>query len=502
MANYYVSTARGSDSAGAGSATSPWKTIGKAIGAGGAAAAGDTVYVEPGLYRETIAVGVQGSSGSPIAVIGDGDGAGFAAGGYATPRTGVVEIAAWTDDATPFTTSAVILSANNKSYFTLRGFKFYGGAGSAAYSCFEVYNGSTNWTVEDCIFFGSTGRGFIGRLDTPSAAALSTTFRRCDFVSVANSATFYGLDVRSPLSASEYNLGVLVENCNFFGGAGGIRIVQVGGVGSAWSTGTTIQHCGFWFCYRGVYVASATALTTPLGVYGCTFQYGFSGVVATTAGQIVEDGDAFLSPNPASNVAAGAHSLTTLRPAWNLHDERLYGGLLRPCFEPSASSPLVGAGAYGSPPAVDLWNRGRPEGGGSASASIGPIERHDTGAKDVTHQDSGSPACLALIGPSSQDRPILVNAQATTIRVNVRWDGAHGDAAKPQAILLASPEIGVPAQVVTAASAGGTGSTPNAYETLTFAPITPTAAGVVMLRMISRSASGSGAAYFDTITLS
>ena len=122
--------------------------------------------------------------------------------------------------------------------------------------------------------------------------------------------------------------------------------------------------------------------------------------------------------------------------------------------------------------------------------------------KDVTHQDSGSPACLALIGPSSQDRPILVNAQATTIRVNVRWDGNHGDAARPQAMLLASPEIGVPAQTVTAASTGGTGSTPNAYETLTFAPITPTAAGVVMLRMISRAASGAGAAYFDTITLS
>jgi hypothetical protein len=502
MANYYISTDRGSDSDGSGSATSPWKTIGKAIGAAGAAAAGDTVYVEPGIYRETIAMGVGGSPGSPITVIGDGDGAGFAAGGFATPRTGVVEVAAWTDDASPFTTSAVVLGAVNKSYVAFRGFKLVGGAGSNTYSCLDLSGGSSNWTFEDCIFFGSTGRGFIGRLETPSATALSVTFRRCDFVSVASSATYYGLDVRSPLSASEYGLDVLVENCNFFGGAGGIRFIQIGGSGPAWSTGATIQHCGFWFCYRGIYIASPPSLTMPLGVYGCNFQYGSYGVVATTAGQVVEDGDAFLSPNPVTKVTAGAHSLTTLRPAWNLHDERLYGGLLRPCFEPSASSPLIGAGAYGSPPAVDLWNRGRPEGGGSSSASIGAIERHDTGVKDVTHQDSGSPACLALIGPASQDRPILVNAQETTIRVNVRWDGGHGDDAKPQAMLLASPEIGVPAQVVTAASTGGTGSTPNAYETLTFAPITPTAAGVVMLRMISRSASGAGAAYFDTITLS
>jgi len=60
----------------------------------------------------------------------------------------------------------------------------------------------------------------------------------------------------------------------------------------------------------------------------------------------------------------------------------------------------------------------------------------------------------------------------------------------------------VPGQVVTATTAGGSGSTPNAFETLTFAGFTPTRKGAVMLRLVSRSASGNGAAYFDTITLS
>ena len=120
----------------------------------------------------------------------------------------------------------------------------------------------------------------------------------------------------------------------------------------------------------------------------------------------------------------------------------------------------------------------------------------------MTHQDAGSTACMALVGPSSQERPILVDSQPTTISVKVRWDGNHGDAAKPQAVLIAEPQIGVAGQVATATSTGGTGSTPNAFETLTFAPFTPTGPGVVMLRMVSRAAAGNGAAYFDTITFS
>ena len=64
MANIYVSLDRGSDS-NAGTATSPYLTLNKAVGASGVAAAGDTVYIEPGIYRARLDVGVSGTAGSP-----------------------------------------------------------------------------------------------------------------------------------------------------------------------------------------------------------------------------------------------------------------------------------------------------------------------------------------------------------------------------------------------------------------------------------------------------
>jgi len=504
MANYYVSTTRGSDSAGTGSATSPWKTIGKAIGSSPAitlSGTGDALYIEPGVYRELVALGLSPTAAGPLAIVGDGDGAGFKAGGYSSPVTGVVEIRAWTDAATPMTTGEV-LSANAKSYVAVRNIKMIGGNGSGN-ACFNLTGTFSDWSFEDCIFIGSATRAGTGAINGAAGAALNVSFKRCDFVGVAHSSTYYGVQLRTPLNSTEYNVNVVFQNCNFFGTAGAVQVVQVGGVGTGWSTGIRVQQCGFWFCYRGVHVGSNPTLTTPIGVYGCTFMFIVNGVVVTTPGQVVEDGNAYAcNINLSAGITAGTHSIATACPAFNLHDERLYGGVLRPYLEPSAVSPFLGAGNYGSPPNVDLYNRGRPEGGGSAVASIGSIERHDTGARNTTFADAGSPACLALVGPSSQERPILVNAQATTISVKVRWDGNHGDASKPQVKLLANPEVGVSAQTVTAASTGGTGGSPNGYETLTFAPITPTAAGVVMLRMISRSASGAGAAYFDTITLS
>ncbi|MDG0810431.1 DUF1565 domain-containing protein [Cohnella rhizosphaerae] len=60
---YYVDAASGSDTTGSGSSGSPWKTIGKAASA---AAAGDTVKIRSGTYRETVRPANSGTSGNPV----------------------------------------------------------------------------------------------------------------------------------------------------------------------------------------------------------------------------------------------------------------------------------------------------------------------------------------------------------------------------------------------------------------------------------------------------
>jgi hypothetical protein len=120
-------------------------------------------------------------------------------------------------------------------------------------------------------------------------------------------------------------------------------------------------------------VASNPALTTPLGVYGCTFAYSQNCIVATTSGQVVENGNVFMGCSTAlTSISPGAHSVSTACPAFSLHDERIFGGNPRPWGEPSEVSPIIAAGNYGTPPSVDAWGRDRP-----AKPSSGPLERDE-----------------------------------------------------------------------------------------------------------------------------
>ena len=71
----------------------------------------------------------------------------------------------------------------------------------------------------------------------------------------------------------------------------------------------------------------------------------------------------------------------------------------------------------------------------------------------------------------------------------------HGTANKPQVLLIAEGQIGVAAQTLTMTAAADT------WETLGFAAFTPTAAGVVTIRVVSRSAKPFGSAYFDSVVV-
>jgi hypothetical protein len=123
--------------------------------------------------------------------------------------------------------------------------------------------------------------------------------------------------------------------------------------------------------------------------------------------------------------------------------------------------------------------------------SAGAFEQGDTARAETTVTDSGTGA--RIDGPGSQDLTIPVDATATTVTVRARYDSNHGTGSKPQLQLLAQPEIGVSAATATMTSNADT------WETLTVGPFTPTAAGVVTIRLVSRSATPYGLAYFDTI---
>lgn len=123
----------------------------------------------------------------------------------------------------------------------------------------------------------------------------------------------------------------------------------------------------------------------------------------------------------------------------------------------------------------------------------GAMQNHDTAAKESTTTDSGDG--IVIPGPGSQEFIVPVDATSTTISIKARYDSNHGTTNKPQATLVANGEIGVTTETKTMTSAADT------WETLTFSAITPTGKGDVIVRLISRSDTPYGRAFFDTASV-
>jgi hypothetical protein len=223
---------------------------------------------------------------------------------------------------------------------------------------------------------------------------------------------------------------------------------------------------------------------------------------ANTSGQITEDYNWICAVTPRASVTAGSNSIAVsanaiaYAPALDFGQSLLNGFSPRPHLTPMVGSPLLNFGSTGAP-SVDLLNRPRPAGSGlGASAGIllavGALERHDTASQETSVVDAGSSG-IKIVGPGDHDLKIPVDASSTTISIRARYDTNHAATNKPQAILLANPKIGVTAETVTMTAAVDT------WQTLTFAAQTPSAKGVVTVRLVSRSAAGNGIAYFDTV---
>jgi hypothetical protein len=142
---------------------------------------------------------------------------------------------------------------------------------------------------------------------------------------------------------------------------------------------------------------------------------------------------------------------------------------------------------------VDAWNRPRPSNdSGSASNAIGYLERHDTGVKDtVTFELRQS---LKLAGPADHQFSVPVEAVSTTVSVDVQRDSNYGSGTKPTITVLANGEVGV-----TQTSTTDAGSA-SAWNTISVT-VTPTAKGMLTVRLDSTGSAGNGNTYWGKVNV-
>ena len=202
-------------------------------------------------------------------------------------------------------------------------------------------------------------------------------------------------------------------------------------------------------------------------------------------------------------MAIGTHSISdgSYAPLFHFGQERIWLPPIPRYFgEPMANSPLLGFGSDGAQTPYDL--RGalnpRPAGGGSALPAVGALERSDTFVTDPSPIGPDTTP-MKLTGPGYNDilLPIGVTevGQARNVSVEVQYDSSYAGGIPglyPAILLIAKPQMGVAAQAVYA-PAGDPGSP----QTLSLAPFTPTASGVLDIRLVSYDQSGVSVVEWD-----
>jgi hypothetical protein len=251
-------------------------------------AAGDTVYVGPGVYRENLICGVSGSAGNPITYIGD------VTGEHTDGVGGAVRITGSDNDQTAQGRSNCI-NATSRNYRTFRGFLLDTGANQTILT----NPGGSDLTIEDCVLQQTPAAVSMMLLQ---GAATNVTIRRCLFLGGAQACITFSH------TSTVDNAGHLIENCVFIGASQHILITRVGGI--------TVRHCTFFSGTAAVRVNAALAAGQTTLVRNC-IMYGVLGSVlmAVTAPatneEITEDYNALTGCGTLrSNVTTGANSIT------------------------------------------------------------------------------------------------------------------------------------------------------------------------------------------------
>jgi len=367
MPKYYISPATGDDSTGDGTANNPWATIGHAIDGGGSpaiapwpAAEEVELVLEPGVYAGVIRCRVAPTEASPLKIVGDFDGSLFAAGGKANPKTGAVVLRAAGETEFP-SPRAPLLDLGGQSWITLSRLVLRGGSQSSSSraQALEIV-GSSHVEVRDCEIDGPANNGQHPVLINLAPGSTSdVVLRRCVVIG-SSAANASGVRVNCEAADDDYDAEILFEACLFLAGQAGVRLVRTGS-GAGFPMGVRVQSCTFHgqsgqgvSAFEGLAVVPSApvvvARDSVMGWAGVAFRCG-------AVGQVDENGNVLLADTPRVNAAIGADTVVPRHLSLNWPIAVAGGDRRRPPFEPLADSMLVGWGAYGTTPALDLLGR-------------------------------------------------------------------------------------------------------------------------------------------------
>lgn len=490
MTTYYVDVTNGSDS-----------NAGTSYGAAKASlngaedipvVAGDTVYVAPGTYEETLTVDVAGSSGSVITYIADRTGANTDGVG------GDVRITGSDNDQT--VTRSYCIYADGKDYRTFRGFTM-----DLAYWGIYTTGSCTNWTVEDCFLQCIGGSSNAAHEEAGiyvnGTSQSDWTVRRCSFFNFADDPSgnlneCFGIGfIVTDSSINDSNH--LVENCLFYESAQAVKIGDYTNGGAC--GGVVVKNCTFVSGDYGVYYWDKDGDDTVVApvIRNCIFDHQWTMAISGWPLNFVdEDYNAFwkTGPEPVQEdhleyVTQGSNSV--VYPAFFEQPLLYNGGLLFPWrpFNLASYSPLRQK-TGSSMSADDLYGITRPT--TDSKKSWGAIQWEPIERETTTTYNS-STASIKLADAARHQTWVPVQAEQTKIAVRVQREADYAGT-DPQLTII-EPD----GTATTTTNEGGAAGT--WYEMSV--TITPSGNYVIAELVSNNTAtSGSYAVYFDSLVIS
>jgi hypothetical protein len=477
MATRYVRT-NGNDGGSGHDGTTPalaWLTLGYAMTH---VSAGDTIYVGGGTYRISSTI-APSSMASMTYLYGDPF-------GTQTGDVGEVIVTNYATNDTTAPSACVLFTFASKNYWTIGNLTLIAGNVTKNEEVFSFSGTSHDVVLQDITSWSQWGRWLFFTMTF--GTVWNITIDRCRIFNSGHS----GMVIFTPTSASssgDINLNMLIRNCLIESGNLAIDSFTDNTGTARKSGGISITNC----TTRMIYLEGTAAnysTTYPWNVTNCLL-LGVYGINSPGAGIVTEDYNVFFNDTPRTNVSAGTHSKAdnSLMGRLSLGTEQAWGGATRPYGEPVAGSGLLSWGGS-SPPSVDMWGNTRPGSGvGTISAAVGALERGNSATKEVTTVRTGSNA-IKLSGPGFQDFALPVAAASTTVTVYGRFDASYGAGTKPTMSVRNGGECGVADATATMTVASGN------WEQLSLT-FTPTATGIVTIRLASLGSAAAGGTFWD-----
>jgi hypothetical protein len=492
---YYVRKS-GSDGNSGSSVQDAWLTIDNAANN---VAAGDTVYVGAGVYRELVTMDTSGSSGNQIQYIADVD-------GEQTGDAGLVIISAYADEDSAASRASCV-NMNSKTFITWRGFVMDGGTTGAISSANATDDTFEGVIIEDCVIMsGHDDLDYGIFLDFNSASTPTNngpTIRGC---------TLFGGGIQlqwDQHDTAQQNLKITVENCVIWGNQGtntnrnsGVhfnhQLTGTHGLG-----GVSVNNCTI-SMYYGVSVDHNTSTTYPVDVRNCVI-YAATGLSKGTSndGALTSNYNTIFANADYSNVTSGGNDRTNSNrgpvlfgggkadfPLW-----RFLGWSPYKPWEPirlqddSYSAHIIGDANTADAPATDILGNSRPMQG--TVDDRGAVEGRARPEEETTTVNLGS-SSIRFEGAGYHDFLVAVDAASTTISVKARYDSNY-TGTLPQLQVLNIPGVADQTDTMVAAA--------NTWEDLSV-NFTPGSAGIARVRLLSNDTSATGESFFDVLAIS